>query len=134
MAISRAAATPASAVAAAPVPPPAPAASRPVARDAAGILAGGAAPAPAKSATPAADAFIFFVQAGAYTRSEDADQQRARLALIGQSAKVTEREQAGRTVYRVRLGPFPTRDEADALQTRLQEASIETQIVRVEKQ
>ena len=52
---------------------------------------------------------------------------------MGQTAKITEREQAGRTVYRVRLGPFPTRNEADALQGKLQEQGVEAQIVRVEK-
>ena len=81
----------------------------------------------------AADVFVYFVQAGAFTRSDDAEQQRARLALMGQAARITEREQAGRTVYRVRLGPYPTRNEAEALQGRLQEQGIEVQIVRVEK-
>jgi cell division protein FtsN len=74
------------------------------------------------------------VQAGAFSRPEDAEQQRARLGLIGQTAKVSEREQAGRTVYRVRVGPFPTREEADGLQLKLQEQTIDTQIVRVERQ
>jgi cell division protein FtsN len=110
----------------APAPAPAPA------RDPAAILAGGATPA-RSGAAPGGDPFVYFVQAGAFTRSEDAEQQRARLGLLGQSAKVTEREQAGRTVYRVRLGPYPTREEADTLQTRLQEQSVEAQIVRVEK-
>ena len=73
------------------------------------------------------------MQAGAFTRSDDAEQQRARLALLGLVAKITEREQAGRTMYRVRVGPFPMRDEADRLQARLQEQTIESQIVRVEK-
>ena len=118
--------------------PPAASAARPPAKDPAAILAGGVpAPAPAASAAaqarPAIDAFVYFVQAGAYTRSEDAEQQRARLAIIGQGAKITEREQAGRTVYRVRLGPYPSREEADALTSRLQEQGIESQIVRVEK-
>ena len=53
--------------------------------------------------------------------------------MMGQGAKITEREQAGRTVYRVRLGPYPTRGEADALQLKLQEQGIEAQLVRVEK-
>ena len=38
----------------------------------------------------------------------------ANLALMGLLAKVTEREQAGRTVYRVRLGPYDRKDDADA--------------------
>lgn len=101
--------------------------ARPAARDPAAILAG--APTPA----PAAPAFDFYVQAGAYTRTEDAEGQRARLAMLGQQAKITEREQAGRTVYRVRLGPFPDRDEADALQGKLQAQGVESQIVRAER-
>ena len=39
-------------------------------------------------------------------RTEDAEHQRAKLALLGMAARVTEREQSGRTVYRVRMGPF----------------------------
>jgi len=81
----------------------------------------------------AAGAFVYFVQAGAFTRNEDAEQQRARLGMMGHSAKITEREQSGRTIYRVRMGPYATRDEADALQLRLQDAGVESQIVRVEK-
>jgi cell division protein FtsN len=118
----------------APLPPAAPvqaqaSAARPSAgaRDPAAILAG--APTPA----PKPDNFVYFVQAGAYTRPEDAEQQRARLAMLGQEAKVSEREQAGRVVYRVRLGPYGNRDDADSLQGKLQQQSIESQIVRAER-
>ena len=91
-------------------------------------------PAAAGSApAAAADPFVYFVQAGAYTRSEEAEQQRARLALVGQVARITGRELVGRTVYRVRMGPLPTREEALAVQNQLQEQRIETQIVRVER-
>ncbi len=110
--------------------------ARPSARDAAAILAAGATPAAAvaaRASAPAADAYVYFVQAGAYTRAEDAEQQRAKLALLGQAAKISEREQAGRTVHRVRVGPFAAREEADALQIKLQEQGIEAQIVRVER-
>ena len=100
---------------------------RPAVKDPAAILSGN------DSVRPVLDPFFYFVQAGAFSRSDEAEQQRARLAILGQTAKITEREQAGRTVYRVRLGPFTTRDEADMLQARLQESSIEAQIVRVER-
>ncbi len=119
---------------------PLPAPALPSPRDPAAILSGGSgkaasapAAAPATPTLPTGDAFVYFVQAGAFTRSDDAEQQRARLALLGLTAKITEREQAGRTMYRVRVGPFPMRDEADRLQARLQEQTIESQIVRVEK-
>ncbi len=129
----------------APAQPPVPSAqpsaqpsADPKARDPAAILAGSAVAPAASAATPRStaaplEAFIYFVQAGAYTRSDDAEQQRARLALMGMAAKITEREQAGRTVYRVRVGPYPARGEADALQQKLQEQAIEAQIVRVER-
>jgi cell division protein FtsN len=115
-----------------------PVAGRAPARDPATLLpGGGAAPAAATAAArpPVAgvDPYVYFVQAGAFTRSDDAEQQRARLALSGQTARISEREQAGRTVYRVRMGPFPTRNEADALYGRLQEQGVEAQIVRVER-
>jgi cell division protein FtsN len=112
-----------------------PAASTPgarPARDPAAILSG-AAPAATKSTGTPAEPFVYFVQAGAYTRPEDAEQQRAKLAMMGIEAKITEREQAGRTVLRVRVGPFETRDEADALQVRLTNISIEARLVRVER-
>ncbi len=89
--------------------------------------------APTTAAITISDPFVYFVQAGAFNRGEEAEQQRAKLALMGQSARITEREQAGRTVYRVRLGPFATRDEADVLQLQMQQQGIGVQIVRVEK-
>lgn len=88
----------------APPEAPKPAASRPA--------AAAASAAPAASAKAEADGLQFFVQVGAYARSEDAEQQRAKLAMAGLVGRITEREQAGRLVYRVRLGPFDSHDEA----------------------
>lgn len=109
------------------VPATAPATAAKPGRDPAAILSG------APSTATAADPFIFFVQVGAFTRAEDAEQQRARLAMLGYAAKVTEREQSGRTVFRVRAGPYESRDEADGAQVRLQEAGVEARLVRVER-
>lgn len=80
-----------------------------------------------------ADPFTYFIQAGAFRTPEDAEQQRARLLLLGMSAKVSEREQSGRTVYRVRLGPFNNKDDADKVKERLDSNSIETALVRVQR-
>jgi cell division protein FtsN len=110
-------------------PAPAGEAAAPSTRDPAAILSGADPPAPASPADP----FRYYVQVGAYSRSEDAEQQRARLALLGFTARVSEREQAGRTVYRVRLGPFERKAEADTAQSRLQGSQIESALVRVER-
>lgn len=79
------------------------------------------------------DPFSYFVQAGAFRTPEDAEQQRARLLLLGFQARVTEREQSGRTVYRVRLGPFDRKDDADKNKEKLDGSGIETAMVRVQR-
>ena len=120
----------------APAPASAPAATAPrasapgSARDPAAILADRPQPAPAR---PGADPFAYFVQAGAFNRPEDAEQQRARLAMLGYEAKVTEREQSGRTMYRVRIGPFDRKDDADGAKDRLGGVGVDAALVRVQK-
>ena len=123
---------------AAPTPPVAAASgagARPAApaRDPAAILSG-ATFGSAASTAAGSEPFVYFVQAGAYTRSEEAEQQRAKLALVGLEAKVSEREQSGRMVYRVRVGPYEAREDADGVQGRLSQAGIEARLVRVERQ
>jgi cell division protein FtsN len=121
---------------------PSPAASRASApqstRDPAAILADKAPAAPkvTGSANPGgtdADPFSYYVQAGAYGRTEDAEQQRAKLAIIGLEGKLTEREQAGRTVYRVRVGPFDRKADADAAKDKLTGNGLEAALVRVQR-
>jgi cell division protein FtsN len=133
---------------------PAPAASAPAAEGdgsaaptAAGTAAAGggtpnaaapAAPAAAPARTPAApdprpEVTGLFIQAGAFSKAEDAEQQRARLAMLGFAARISEREQGGRPVFRVRVGPYETRDETQGPMDRLQAAGIEVSLVRVER-
>lgn len=85
----------------------------------------------ASSAAP--DPFIYYVQAGAFRTAEDAEAQRARLALQGFDAKISEREQAGQRVYRVRIGPFGDKVEAEVMQERLRAARIDTALLRVQR-
>lgn len=88
----------------------------------------------AKAGTPAgADPFFYFVQAGAFRTPEDAEAQRAKLSLMGFDAKVTEREQSGRQVYRVRVGPYDKKEEADRQKEKLEAGGFETALVRVQR-
>ena len=91
-------------------------------------------PAPAPAAAPPGAAPAAPAQAGAFTRVDDAEAQRAKLALLGLDARISEREQAGRTVYRVRVGPFEARAQADAAIDKLQAAGVDATLVRVERQ
>ena len=85
------------------------------------------------SASNAADPFDYVIQVGAYRTSGDADAQKAKLTLMGLDAKISERDQAGRTVYRVRLGPFADKAAAERIRTRLESSSIENTLVRVQR-
>lgn len=87
----------------------------------------------AKSSAAGIDPFTYFIQAGAYRTSEDAETQRAKLSLSGIEAKVTEREQAGRPIFRVRVGPFDKKDEADKTKERLDATGLDTALVRVQR-
>ncbi len=83
------------------------------------------------STSGTAEPFTYFVQVGAFRTPEDAESQRAKLSLGGVQARVSEREQSGRTVYRVRVGPFDTKDEADKTKAKLDASGLETALVRV---
>ncbi len=88
---------------------------------------------PAVLSPASADPFSYFVQAGAFRTPEDAEQQRAKLVLMGLMARVSEREQSGRVVYRVRLGPFDKKDDADKVKIKLDSGGIDAALVRVQK-
>jgi cell division protein FtsN len=140
-----ASAAPAPATATAPAPAPAVAASHPSApaKVEAPVAAKAAASAPsadplgdlarAKSTPAAAEPFNYFVQVGAYRTAEDAEAMRAKMSLTGYEAKVSEREQSGRAVFRVRVGPYDKREEADKAKEKLDAAGMDTALVRVQR-
>lgn len=80
-----------------------------------------------------ADPFSYFVQAGAFKSPEEAQAQKARLAMLGMDASVTEREQSGRTVFRVRMGPFAQKSVAEATREQLESNGVEAALVRVQR-
>lgn len=108
-----------------PTPTPSAAANDPL-----GNLAVARANAPSAAST---DGFEYFVQAGAFRTESDADAQRARLAILGWEARISERDQNGRSVFRVRVGPFGKRDEAETLKEKLTLAKVDSTLVRVQR-
>jgi cell division protein FtsN len=87
----------------------------------------------ARQRAATADPFSYYVQAGAFRSPDEAETQRAKLALQGFDAKVSEREQSGRTVFRVRIGPLESRDEAERVQQKLVASKIDAALVRVQR-
>ena len=132
--------------------PVAPDANKPAAEPPTAVDPGKAVPRPAVTADPlgdlaktksglstaapppdATDPFDYLVQAGAYRTSADADAQKAKLAMLGLDATVSERDQAGRLVYRVRLGPFSDKNTAERIRQQLESNNIENTLVRVQR-
>lgn len=88
---------------------------------------------PKADAKPAnTDPFIYFVQAGAYRSHDEAQAQRAKTVMLGLDAKISERDQGGRTVYRVRVGPMD-KAEAERVRAKLEAAHIDSAMVRVQR-
>lgn len=107
-------------------PAPAPQAPKPPARpertddgSVALALLEGRSPAPAASA-PAQQKGNFVLQIAAYTAVQDANTRRDRLREAGVTNAYVETSQAaGKTTHRLRVGPFPTREAAQAAQARV---------------
>ncbi|MFC4623510.1 SPOR domain-containing protein [Comamonas nitrativorans] len=87
----------------------------------------------AQAKAAATDGYQYFVQVGAFRSKADADAQRAKLGLLGQEARVSEREQNGRPVFRVRIGPMDQRAEAEALKKQLDGSGMDAALVRIQR-
>lgn len=74
-----------------------------------------AAPAQASTGTakpePAAAETRYILQAGAFGASGDAEATKAKIALLGLNARVESAQISGKTVYRVRMGPYGSASE-----------------------
>ncbi len=92
-----------------------------------------ATPQPANKTAANGDPFTYFVQAGAFKSAADADAQKAKLSMMGIEAKVSEREQAGRAIYRVRSGPFDDKEQAEKIKSRIDTNGIDAALVRVQR-
>lgn len=76
----------------------------------------------------------YLLQVGAFRSSEDADRQKANLAMQGFEAKITDRDVNGVKMYRVRLGPFAKVDDMNRARDRLQTAGFESSVIRFTRQ
>ena len=85
--------------------------------------------APAKTENPD-DNFVYFLQVGAFRNHADAEGAKAKMALSGFEAKITETLTDGSTLYRVRVGPFPQAELMNRNKVRLSENGVEATIIR----
>lgn len=97
------------------------------------ILPGGESASAPVSNKPAADAQPekIYLQAGAFQNPSDADNLKARLALMDIDANVQRVDLSEKGVfYRVRLGTFATVEAADSMRARLLTEGIDASVVK----
>lgn len=101
------------------------------------ILPGSEEPVPQVAPRPAAEkpapaTEALFLQAGAFQKPADADNLKARLALMGVEASVLQVTVPEKGVmHRVRIGPYANPDEMAKARTLLAQNGIEASVVRV---
>lgn len=89
-------------------------------------------PAAAKN-DAADDKWTYFLQTGAFREQADAESARAKLALLGFEAKVTERTADTGVLYRVRIGPFQQAEAMNRTRSKLSDNGVDAAIVRMPK-
>ncbi|MGE5097064.1 MAG: SPOR domain-containing protein [Betaproteobacteria bacterium] len=73
----------------------------------------------------------FWLQAGAFSEEREADNLKARIALTGLEASVKPVKVPDRgTLYRVRLGPYQSIDDANRMKTVLSQNGVAAAIIR----
>lgn len=76
---------------------------------------------------------IYYLQAGAFRDQNDAEGIRAKLALMGFEARITERPSENGTLYRVRIGPINQLEAMTKARTKLAENGVDASIIRATK-
>ena len=89
---------------------------------------------PAKDSAAKPDAAeeksTYYLQAGAFREQSDAETARAKLALLGVEARISDRPSDTGTLYRVRIGPFNQVDAMNRVRSKLSENGVDVAVVR----
>ena len=81
---------------------------------------------------PGAPKDSYFLQAGSFQNPADADNLKARLALMGLEASVEPANLAEKGMwYRVRLGPYTRVDEINRIRQQLTQNGVDASLVRI---
>jgi cell division protein FtsN len=88
---------------------------------------------PKAEVKPDSGQWIYYLQAGAFRSQSDAESTRAKLALLGFEARVTEHPSDQGTLYRVRMGPFNQIETMNRMRSKLTDNGIDAAVVRTAK-
>ncbi|MEW6133206.1 MAG: SPOR domain-containing protein [Pseudomonadota bacterium] len=85
----------------------------------------------ASAPVPAVAGPVYFLQAGAYGNAADADEMKARLALLGFEANIHSAQEGGTMLHKVRIGPYKSLGELNDARARLMQNGMDTMLVRI---
>jgi cell division protein FtsN len=86
--------------------------------------------APIGAAAAVTDGYIYYLQAGAFREMSDAENTRAKLALLGFEAAITDRTTDSGVLHRVRVGPYNQVEAVNKARAKLLDSGIDVAIVR----
>jgi cell division protein FtsN len=90
-----------------------------------------AAPAAAAPAAGAATGdYVYYLQAGAFRDVSDAEAARAKLALLGFEAAISDRTSDSGVLHRVRIGPYNQVEAMNKARAKLLDSGVDVAIVR----
>ncbi len=75
----------------------------------------------------------YYLQAGAFREIDDAENTRAKLALLGFEASISEKPNESGVLHRVRVGPFPQVEAMNKARAKLIDSGIDVAIVKNQK-
>ena len=79
------------------------------------------------------DKVTYFLQAGAFREVDDAENTRAKLALLGFEANISEKANDSGVLHRVRIGPFSHVESMNKARAKLIDNGIDVAIVKNQK-
>jgi cell division protein FtsN len=78
---------------------------------------------------------VYFIQAGSFQNPSDADNQKARLAILGFESSVEPAHLPDKgTWYRVRMGPYAKLEEINKVRQALAQSGIEANLIKIKDQ
>ena len=89
--------------------------------------------APAPSAPAAGEGYVYYLQAGAFRAMADAEAARAKLALLGFEATISDRSSDSGVLHRVRVGPYGQVEAMNKARAKLLDNGVVVAIVRNQK-
>lgn len=87
------------------------------------------------ASTPAAstgDGARYILQAGAFGASGDAEEVKAKIAMLGLGARVESGQAGGKTVYRVRMGPYGSASELAEAKRKLADSGLPAMAIKAQ--